>query len=203
MILDCIASLLAASSPVAVVMEIPKAAISSFDAVVCRGRFAHVCVEVLKGQPTLTNRYSFGSVSIVSNMVMVVASLNHATPSPEDRQVGESVCGHSFAKSLSLVATTTDDVTFAQVSATVNGLASTFAMAKPVCSQLGPNRGKCQDRQFSEGFPCQVFNALGDGARLLVSHVNLRNRFNVVRIAKAYHRFGCSYFSSLAIAGQR
>ena len=201
MILACIASLLVASSPVAVVMEIPKAAISSFDAVVCRGRFAHVCVEVLKGQPTLTNRYSFGSVSIVSNMVRVVASLNHAAPASEDRQVRESVCGSGFTHSLSLVASTTDDVTFAQISATMNGFAPAFAMTEPVCSQLGTDGGKRQHCQFSKWFSSQVFDAFWNGYRIAVGHDFVPLKQVVVRTASQLQLIGCSHFSTFAIGG--
>ncbi len=202
MILACVASLLTASSPVAVVFEIPKTAIASFDAMQCSRRFAHVCVEVLKRQPSLAHRNAFGSVVLVSNMIGIAASLNHATPSPEDRQMRESVRGSRFSKSLGFVASAANDVTFSQVSATMNGLASTFAMTKPVCSKLGAYCGKCQNGQLAKGFPRKVFDALWNGVRIAFSHEIVPLKQIVVRTAMQLQLSGCSYFSSLAIRGQ-
>ncbi len=201
MILACVASLLAASSPVAVVFEIPKTAIASFDAMLFSWWFAHVCVEVLKGQPTIAYRNAFGSVAIVSNMVRVAASLNHSRPASVYWQVRESVCSQRFAKSLSLMATATEDVAFSKISATMNCLASTFAMTKPVCSKLGAYCGKCQNSQLSKMFSGQVFDALWDSARLLVSHEIVPRKQIVVRTAMQLQLSGCSYFSTLAIGG--
>lgn len=202
MILACVASLLASSSPVAVVFEIPKTAIASFDAMLFGWWFAHVCVEVLKRQPTLAYRNAFGSVAIVSNMVRVATSLNHSRPASVYWQVGESVRSQRFAKSLSLMATATEDVAFPKISATMNGLASTFAMTKPVCSKLGAYCGKCQNGQLAKGFPRKVFDALWNGVRIAFSHEIVPLKQIVVRTAMQLQLSGCSYFSSLAIRGQ-
>lgn len=202
MILACVASLLAASSPVAVVLEIPKIAIASFDAMLCSRRLAHVCVEVLKRQPSLAYRNAFGSVAIITNMIRIAASLNHAIPAPIDRQMRQSVCGDRFSKPLSFVASATNDVAFSKVGATMNCLSPAFATAKPVRAKSGADGGKFQNSQLSKGLPSQVFDALWNSDRLLFSH-DTSPESRLVRMARQLQLSGHSHFSSLILREQR
>ncbi len=200
---SCVAILLRSGRPVAIVKRVALRVFSTLNAVIVAGRFTHVRVEVLKGQPSLAHSDASAAIVVVRDMVRVAASLNHATPAPEDWQVRKSVCSSCIAKPFGFLTSATNDVTFSQVSTAMNCFAPTFAMAKPVCSQFWANGRKFKNCKFTEDLASQVFDTLGYGARLLVSHLNLLNRFKVVRSARALQRLGCSHFSSLVIRGQR
>lgn len=199
MILACVASLLASSSPIAVFGAIPETAISSFDAVLCGRRFAHVCVEVFKGQPAFAHRNPHGSIPIVTNVIRVATSLNHPPPSPIDWQVRQTVRSGSAAKPLGFVAATTDDVTFPKISATMNGLSTTFAKTSPVCPQLWAHIGKRNDLQFAECLSGNVFDARRGDDRISVSHDFVPQKQVMVRSAMQRQLYGCSHFSTLSL----
>lgn len=198
---SCVAILLRWRCPVTIVWRVAFRVLAALNAVLWVWGFAHVRVEVLKGQPSLAHRDTLGSISSVPDMIRVATSLNHAMPSPVDWKVRESVCSHRFTSALSLMTTTTDDVTFSQISTTVNSFTSTFAVANPVRSQLGADVGKRQNGQLSKGLSRKVFDALWDSARLVVNHDIVLLKQIVVRTAKQLQLPGCSHFSTIAIGG--
>ena len=198
---SCVAILLRSGRPVAIVRRVALGVFSTLNAMRWAGRFAHICVEVLKGHPSLANRDSHSSIAIVTNMIRVGTSLNHAPPSPMDRQVGESVCSHRFTSAVGFVATATDDVAFPQVSATMNALLTAFAMTSPVRSQLWAYFGKRENRQFSKGLSRDVFDARRGSDRITVSHDFVPLKQVVVRTASQLQLIGCLHFSTLAIGG--
>ena len=172
-----------------------QAAISPVDTV-RRGWFrSHVGIEVLKRLPSLAYYYAVTSIVSKGFQVGVVAALLHMEPRAIFRCVGHSVA--SFAAWVATVAT----VSSQQVS-TNRSLCSALALAGPIDF---PGRMVCpaDNRPFTESLSSQVYKAVTEASRIAVSHLNLPNRFKVVRSAWTLQRPGCSHFSSLLLRGQR
>lgn len=191
-----VASLLSWRCPFAVFWVIAQRAIFSFNAVRCGWLRSHIGVKVLKRFPSLA--YGDPASSIVRKFfsIWVIASFLHCIPRAVFWRVGHAVCSFASAR----FATTT--AVRIQLVCTDRAFCSALAEADPEDS---PRLAACisaENRPFPELLSGQVFEAVVATSRIAVSHVNLLNRFNVVRTATQLQLIGCSHFSTLAIRGQ-
>lgn len=169
--------------------------IDSINAVRCGWLWPNVGVEVLKRLPSLAYYYAVSSVVGKGFQVRVMAALLHVMPRTIFRRVGHAVA------SLSAWIATVTAVSSQQVS-TDRPRCSALALADPI-DFLG--RMVCcpvDNRPFTESLPHQVYKAMIATIRIAVSHLNLLQRFKVVRSAMQLQLSGCSHFSSLFLGGQ-
>jgi len=169
--------------------------IDSVNAVRCGWLHAHIGVEVLERFPSLAYCDIISSIARKRFRVRVIAALLHSLP------------GIVFGRIVHAVSSSnTWSATVAKVPSELGTidqlLCSAFADTGP--EDITPRWilfCLAKNRPFTESLPSQVYKVVGATVRIAVSHVNLRNRFNVVRTASQLQLIGCSYFSTSVMEG--
>lgn len=200
MILACITSLLTSRSPIAIGWLVVSIVVTALNAVVATGWIAHVSVEVLERQPSLTDRDTPFAVVVAAAVVGITASLKHTMPPIVNWSVRQPVSCGAFNEARELVAPAANDVPLPQVCASRNFLIAAFAFAEPVRTEFRSYISKSHDGQFPKWLAADVFDLSAATSRLNFSHDDTSN-IRLVRTAMQHQLPSRLHFTIVCSSG--
>ena len=181
----CIASLLFGCSPVAIGLFVVAVIIIAFYAVHRSRLSPHILVKCLERMPSFANSNISSPVAMEGWICRVIASLMDVCPTVVlccfRQAVRRSVLRVNFFNA----APAAFRVSRAKAGAVQNRPSSALAFAQPCCLSVGSKSSVSQNSPATEVVsPGQVFHAAWNSNRIICSHLNLRNRFDLVRAAQ-------------------